>query len=262
MVMTDDPLFIEEVTNSGNGTISSVYNLVFERMGLPESLVVASFNRQAIILEQSDYPACTPYRFKTKERAGKFLFSEPVYFMLHYKLYQQASLPRLPDTVLCKNRKLRSLKAIIEHQPQAQFVIIPTNSYGDELDKQIAQLPSSSTISWSGTVPHDILSELFFYERGDYALMFPSEVHAHKELNTSATYRVYEMEGLEPYTLGYMMCNQHPESQVYLDKLNATVRSLYAHPDYLQAHLEPYAEYEHAQIRHILETTLIEAKAE
>jgi uncharacterized protein (TIGR02285 family) len=255
VVMTDSPSFIQQVTNQqGVGTISSVYSLLFAEVGLPKQLHLKSFNRQALILEQNEYAACTPYRFKTKERAEQFLFSDPIYFMLHYKLYQQMDLPPLPRQVLDDNGHVKSLNAIAAYEPQALFVIISSFSYGDTLDAQVAKLPSSSTIEWEGTVPHNVLSKLFFYGRGQYALMFPSEVHAYLQDNPTVTFRQYRMANLESHTLGYMMCNRHPDSADYLNKINQAIKGLYGKEAYLQAHLAPYAESEYAEIKAVVES--------
>lgn len=253
LVMTDSPQFIEQVNEKqGIGTISSVYSLLFEKIGLPEQLRYMPFNRQERALDQSDKAVCTPYRFKSAERAKKYIFSTPIYLLLHYRLYQQAYLPDLPAEVLDTNSNVKSLLAIAERQVNAKFLIISNNSYGDVLDKQISRLPSSSTLSWNGSIPHNKISNLFFHKRGEYALIFPSEMHAYTLSNPNAQYKSYRISNVDSFTYGYMMCNKHPKSYEYLDLVNNAIKPLYSSPEYLKAHLTPYSQSEHPHIINLI----------
>jgi len=172
--------------------------------------------------------------------------------LLHYRLYQQAYLPDLPQEVLNTNGHVKSLLAIAELQEDAKFLIISNYSYGDALDKQIALLSTDTTLSWKGNVPHNMISNLFFHDRGQYALMFPSEMHAYTIFDPEAQYKSYDISEVNSFTYGYMMCNKHPQSYNYLERVNSAITSLYKGPEYLEAHLLSYSESEHAKIVSII----------
>lgn len=249
IVMTDSQNFIEQVQSKSNaGTISSVYSLLYGEIGLPEQLVLLPLKRQNRALDQTDYAACTLYRFKTKARAAKYLFSVPIYFLLHYKLYQQPDLLLLPESVLDANGHISSLTAIHSLDEKAKFLIIPAYSYGDIIDLQIEALPDAAKIEWRGSNPHNKLSNLFFSNRGQYALMFPSEVKAHQLTHPDDQFNSYRISGLPYATLGYMMCNKHVDSYAYINTVNSGIKALYSTTEYLKAHTLPYSENEYEEI--------------
>lgn len=253
LVMSDSQDFIDSVTNgTGEGTISSVYTLLYREIGLPQKFSLTPLKRQNRALEQSDYPACALYRFKSKARAAKYAFSKPIYFLLHYKLYQQADSPPLPGSVLTPNGEVSSLTAVHDLMKSATFLIIPTYSYGDVLDSQISALPESAILNWVGNVPHNRISNLFFNKRTTFALMFPGEVQFYLSSNPNAKYQSYPIAGVPYETKGYMMCNKHPASYEYINQVNKAMSTLYTTPQYLLAHTRPYPPEEAENIRKAL----------
>ncbi|WP_395343161.1 hypothetical protein PN836_002775 [Ningiella sp. W23] len=239
LVMTDSHAFIEQVsTNNGVGTISSVYDLLYQRIGLPKNLAYVPLNRQNRLLELGEEPLCTLYRFKTKEREQRYFFSKPIYFLLHYKLYQQSDLPPLPSEILNEDGELISLNALADALPDSTFLLLPEFSYGNVLDPQIDALPNQSTLTWSGNEAHNRLSVLFLSRRGDFALMFPSEVFALGKVNPQLRYRSYSVAGVPSATFGYMMCTKHEATQRYIEEVNAAMSEIYRSDDYLNAHFD------------------------
>lgn len=254
MIMTDSEAFVTSVTNDeGYGTISTVYALLFNKIGLPEKITLTPLNRQDRILEQTEYAACSLYRFKTLQRAKKFAFSKMIYFMLHYRLYQQADESPLADDLLNQNRELTSLSALFEARPNSNLLVIPFLSYGDVIDAQLASVADSVKIEWSGGNPHNRLSSLFFAKRADYTLMFPAEVADYLKQNNSGTaYRRYSIANVDHATKGYMMCNKHPDAYAFIDKVNKALPELYRLPEYEKAHTDYYQESEHDSIKKLI----------
>lgn len=254
MIMTDSEAFVTSVTNDeGYGTISTVYALLFNKIGLPEKLTLTPLNRQDRILEQTQYAACSLYRFKTQERAKKFAFSKMIYFMLHYRLYQQFDESPLADDLLNQNGELTSLSALFEARPNSNLLIIPSFSYGDVIDAQLASVADSVKIEWSGGNPHNRLSSLFFAKRADYTLMFPAEVADYIKQNNSGTaYRRYSIANVDHATKGYIMCNKHPDAYAFIDKVNKALPELYRLPEYEKAHTDYYQESEHDSIKKLI----------
>lgn len=261
VIMTDSQGFIDQVTNNnGIGTISSVYSLLYQEIGLPKNLRLTPLNRQNRILDQMDYAACTLYRFKSSERAQKYAFSEPIYFLLHYRLYKHVDTPPMPPSAINSNNEIHSLLALYESNKAATFLFIPTYSYGDVLDKQIAALPTSAKVEWTGNSPHNRLSNLFFARRAHYALMFPGEVKEYMQFNPPQAYESFSVANVPSTTRGYMMCNKHPASYAYIDLVNKTMESLYSRPLYLEAHTSPYNESEHPLIKRKLKVLIKDNK--
>lgn len=259
--MTDSQGFIDQVTNNnGIGTISSVYSLLYQEIGLPENLRLTPLNRQDRMLVQMDYAACTLYRFKSSERALKYAFSEPIYFLLHYRLYKHVNTPPIPKSLLNNNDEIHSLFALYESNKAATFLFMPTYSYGDVLDAQIAALPASAKVEWTGNSPHNRLSNLFFARRAQYALMFPSEVKEYMQFNPPQAYESFSVANVPSTTYGYMMCNKHPASYAYIEKVNKTLDSLYSAPLYLEAHTSPYNESEYPLIKKTLQVLIKDNK--
>ncbi|WP_371194290.1 hypothetical protein [Glaciecola sp. SC05] len=247
--MSDSPQFIVNSTEGpGYGTISTVYGLLFKEIGLPSKLELVPLNRQNRILEQTEYAACSLYRFKNDERAQKYEFSEMVYFLLHYKLYQQAAMAPLSKGIVDENGAIESLSTVFTANSDATLLVMPSYSYGSLIDRQLAKLPSEVKIEWTGANPHNRLSSMFFNHRADYALMFPAEVAEYVKNNPDAVYRRYEIANVDSVTRGHMMCNKHPDSSAYIKKVNQALPKLYQHPDYQNAHTNYYDKSEHETI--------------
>ena len=206
-------------------------------------------NRQNREFEQTEYSVCSLYRFKNEVRAKKYAFSQMVYFMVHYNLYQQQDMPALDSKILNSDGHVKSLQEIATHYPQAKLLHIPSYSYGNILDKQINALPESSKASWAGISPHNRMSNLFFAQRAEFALMFPAEVASYLAVKPTSEYRKYRIEGVNYATKGYMMCNRHKDSYTYIAKVNEALQALYEQPEYLDAHLAAYSENEHLSIK-------------
>lgn len=249
MLMSDSQVFIKNATyGPGYGTISTVYAMLFKKIGAPKNLHLTPLNRQNRILDQLDYAACSLYRFKNHERSKKYAFSEMVYFQLHYKLYQQIHLPPLRADILNDKGQVRSLSALFTTAQDNTLLTIPAYSYGNVLDEQLAALPIKAKVEWSGNDPHNRLSSMFFAQRADFALMFPAEVADYARKNLNASFRRYDIAGVDSVTKGYMMCNKHPDSYAFIDKVNQALPALYSTQAYLKAHMDYYDESEHETI--------------
>lgn len=247
--MADNPTFITNVIGgTGSGTISKVYTLLFESIGVPEKFVMIPLNRQNRILKQVEYAACSLYRFKSEERAQKYAFSEMIYFFQHYKLYQQSTLEPLGKDILNESGDIRSLPILFNARPNGKLLTVPKHYYGSVLDQQLSQLPKDVKIDLIGSNPPDSLSRMFFSKRGDYALLFPSEVAAYLTQYPNNSYRRYALANVESATKGYMMCNKHPDSYTFINKVNQALPSLYKDPSYQKAHLDYYESSEHETI--------------
>lgn len=250
VVVSDSQAFIQQVNGpQGNGTISDVYSLLYQRIGIPPKLQFMPLKRQNRALDQSDYGLCTLYRFKNEARAKKYAFSNMVYFLAHYNLYQQSDMQPLADELLDERGHVKSLTTLMEAHPASTLLHIPSFSYGSELDTQLAMLPDSAKFGWAGTVPHNRLSNLFFAKRADFALIFPSEVAEYVSINPNTNYRRYRVAQVNYATKGYMMCNKHPDSYAYIERVNKALVELYKDPMYLKAHTDPYSESEFASIQ-------------
>lgn len=250
LVMTDSQPFLDQIKEQqGQGTISTVYNLLYQRIGVPQKLVLMPLNRQNREFDQTEYAVCSLYRFKNEVRAKKYAFSQMVYFMVHYNLYQQLDMPALDSNTLNNDGHVKSLQDIAIHYSQSKLLHIPSYSYGDLLDKQINALPESSKASWAGISPHNRMSNLFFAKRADFALMFPAEVASYIAVMPNSQYRKYRIAGVNYATKGYMMCNKHKDSYAYIAKVNEALQALYQEPEYLEAHLAAYSENEHVFIK-------------
>ena len=250
VVVTDSQAFIGQLNGTqGNGTISDVYSLLYQHIGIPPKLQFMPLKRQNRTLDQNDYGLCTLYRFKNEERAKKYAFSNMVYFLVHYNLYQQSDMQPLADELLDERGHVKSLALLMDAHPASKLLHIPAFSYGNALDRQLANLPDSTKFGFTGAVPHNRVSNLFFAERADFALIFPSEVAEYVSINPDVSYRRYRVAQVNYATKGYMMCNKHPDSYAYIERVNKALVELYKDPMYLKAHTDPYSESELASIK-------------
>ena len=254
LVVTDSQSFINQVQNNkGDGTISSAYSLLFEDIGLPKQLTLMPLNRQTLALNQNKFAVCALYRGKSADRIDKYAFSSATHFLLNYNLYQQIELPPIPEDLLDETGSLVSLSEVAKHTPSATFLILPAYSYGNLLDKQISSLPIENQITWSGTVPHNTISKLFFRKRADYALMYPGEVNFYLQNNENTEFRQYSIKGTQAATFGYMMCNKHPDSYAYIETVNKSLKGLYPTHSFFTAHTGAYSVADHSIIAQVIE---------
>jgi uncharacterized protein (TIGR02285 family) len=221
------------------GVVSSAYNLLFQRISYPERLEYLPLNRIFKELENDQKPVCTLFKMKTQEREKKFQFSLPIHFLSSIRLYQNAKREPLKKAYLNEESEVKSLSDLLNDSTQGTLLVEKDFSYGDLLDKQIqANLGNKKTVSFVA-VGHSKVSVLFFAERTSLALMYPGEVAEYLAGNpeSEGTYRAYKIQGLESELDGHVMCNNHPDSTEYIERVNKAMKAIYQTDAYYQAHL-------------------------
>jgi len=176
---------------------------------------------------------CVVNKLKTKERLTKYLFSQPINLFLSHRLYQLSSSPPLFTDGSLEHSI--SLADLFEQKPFAKVLVSSQVSYGDYLDKKIAQLPKVNKITRHAGEHDTGLLNMFVMGRAEYAILYPHQVYDSK-LTFKA--RSYAISSIAPYVLGHLMCTKNQISAAFIKKVNHHINQKENLDKLLRIHLD------------------------
>ncbi|WP_218313175.1 hypothetical protein [Alteromonas antoniana] len=252
--MSDFSAKLENETYDGALYVS--YRLLLNELDAPLDFIYAPYKRTQRLLTEAE-PACTFYALKTAPREQAHYFSLPLTFLSTPRLYIRGDKP-LDDDLLNENGELKSLEAFFDAKPDALMLLIDGVSYGDALDSRLAALSERNIVKRASGDRHNKLSGMFFRDRVDIALIYPQEVKQHLALNPEDTepFQSYVIAGVPATTSGYIMCNQYPQTEALIARVNQALMRLYDTTAFIEGQLRhsPGSEFP------VLEAAILEAK--
>ena len=246
LIIYDDKSFSKKVAaKEGSGTSSQTMILLFEQLESPFTLAYVPLARHSREMSQTDRAVCVLFRLKTQKRDEQYLFSRPVAFQSSHRLYMQAQLPPLPPELLNAQGSVISLKAVLDAYPNSSLVLTKGASYGTYLDTQIAKLSSKQLNLVQGNFSHGVNVKMFGYNRAEFTIVSPTEMHAYQAENQDFSYQAYSITGIPKTITSHIMCNDTQTSRKVLNEINEALSHLYKAPSFLKAHydFQPIAEH-------------------
>ncbi|WP_031569968.1 transporter substrate-binding domain-containing protein [Rheinheimera texasensis] len=226
-----------DMLNSG-GTDQSAdidtVRLLFKAIATPLQVQQMPIARTDRMMEQG-LPVCSLNRVKSAERASKYLFSLPVNFYLGYQLYQHAAAEAVPPALLNKQGQIRSLKALLQQYPRQQIVVPKDYSFGDALDKAVAELPARQITAISTSHYYQHFVAMFEAGRADFILLYPTEMQAYLQKNTALKVRQYPLAQAPAYASGHLMCADSALTRAFVKKVDAALKQLYRQQAFVEA---------------------------
>ncbi|MCO4799339.1 MAG: hypothetical protein KC484_09000 [Colwelliaceae bacterium] len=175
---------------------------------------------------------CVVNKIKTKERLEKYIFSKPINLFLGRRLYQHSAYSPL-STMYSPDYQVNLLELFNERK-NSQLLISGQISYGDILDEQIAALPNKNKITRQSSEHDSGIINMFSLGRAEFALLYPHRVFTFK---SNLVARSFEIESIEPYALGHLMCTNNSETHALIDRVNEHLNSENSFNKLLEYHL-------------------------
>ena len=111
--------------------------------------------------------------------------------------------------------------------------MIGQNSYGEVLDKQLAKLPRDNLLERVGMEIDAGITQMFGKGRAEFALIYPLQLI---DYPIDLPMRSYELQGVKPYMLGYVMCNKTAANQWLVERINQRLRIAYKSGEFATVH--------------------------
>lgn len=197
-------------------------------------------------------PVCSLNRVKSAERASKYLFSLPVNFYLGYQLYQHAAAEAVPPVLLNKQGQIRSLKALMQQFPRQQIVVPKDYSFGDALDKAVAELPARQITAISTSHYYQHFVAMFEAGRADFILLYPTEMQAYLQKNPALKVRQYPLAQAPAYASGHLMCADTALTRAFIQKVDAALKQLYQQQAFVEANSYTLSKADQRKIQQII----------
>ena len=211
-------------------------NIQFEYMNTKRSLA----------LMDQDENICVVNKIKTKQRLSKYVFSQPINLFLSRRLYQNASFSPIVKPSHGIDTSV-TLAEVFNAKPNSQVIVSGHISYGDNLDKQIANLAVKNKIERYSSEHETGLINMFAKGRTEFALLYPQQVHG---FSGKISFRSYEVATVSPYILGHLMCTDNVETNKFVARINQQLAKLHRTSELLSMHLAFITPNESATFRH------------
>ena len=240
--------------NSGGSDHSAdidTVRLLFKAIATPLQVQQMPIARTDRMMEQG-LPVCSLNRVKSTERASKYLFSLPVNFYLGYQLYQHAAAAAVPPAQLDKQGQIRSLKALMQHYPRQQIVVPKDYSFGDSLDKAVAELPARQITAISTWHYYQHFVAMFEAGRADFILLYPTEMQAYLQKNPALKVRQYPLAQAPAYASGHLMCADSALTRKFVEKVDAALTQLYRQQAFVEANSYTLSKDDQRKIQQII----------
>ncbi len=192
---------------------------------------------RAFALMDNGEAVCVVNKISNPQRREKYAISIPLNFFQSVRLYQLASLPPISDKLLNGDNQLHSLHETLTQYPDAAIILPRDFSYGKKLDSDIAKADPEQIIWLPSDIYFERFMQLFFKRKVGFALIFPSIHDRAMRYVSSVPVREYEVEGVEAFTSGHVLCADTQRGREAIAAINDAIVSLYASPAYLQTHL-------------------------
>lgn len=243
-----------DMLNSG-GTDQSAdidtVRLLFKAIATPLQVQQMPIARTDRMMEQG-LPVCSLNRVKSAERASKYLFSLPVNFYLGYQLYQHAAAEAVPPALLNKQGQILSLKALLQQYPRQQIVVPKDYSFGDALDKAVAELPARQITAISTSHYYQHFVAMFEAGRADFILLYPTEMQAYLQKNPALKVRQYPLAQAPAYASGHLMCSNTAQTRAFVKKVDAALKQLYRQQAFVEANSYTLSAADRRKIQQII----------
>mgnify|MGYP000197197817 CR=1 FL=1 len=190
-----------------------------------------TLKRSMIYMDRGD-SICITDRVKTPEREAKYLFSKPVNIFMSRRLYFNDTSKKVPE--LDANKPVDIVK-LFENNKDITLLLSNQMSYGKKLDKLIDKIPQRTKTYRDGAAHDYGILNMFAKKRADFALLFPQQVFGYEIDITSVN---YEIAGIKPYIVGYLMCSNTPSMKSFIQQFNQKLDNLYKNGELLNAHLK------------------------
>lgn len=237
-------------SDEANTTLEEVHKMVFGQMDeapnvhyLPAARIMQKLNEAS--------PICAVSRLKTEERET-YLFSSPVAAFLSPRLFQPASNQPISDDWLDHQGHVESMPALFNSGEHGTLLLLRTRSYGDFLDRQIAQIEDSYLRYRWGADGNNKDVQMLLKERADFILVYPANVYLEKSRFGGPPLRSYAIHGAPQYALSYTMCNDRPASRAWLARFNRAMAAVYGSDEYINAHLNYVADESKAELKAVM----------
>jgi len=220
-LIADSAAFTDDLRNAHtNGIVTGANNLLFKSLGGIENVEYLPVKRAMIAIDQSLEAVCLLNRHQTAAREVNYLLTKPIFALLNQKLYQPADKPALSAELLNEFGQLTSLAKVFEEKPNDRLLVLPLRSYGDVIDKMIAEVPKKNLVKTTNINMQSSSSKMLFSKRAEYSIIYPGEVFEYKQEHPDLEYRSYTLAGTDEAIFGRIMCNKHPDSQAFIEKVN------------------------------------------
>lgn len=206
--------------NKGENNLSASTNLYALKKELNNIHFEYMTTKRSLQFMDEGKNICVVNKIKTKERLGKYIFSKPINLFLGRRLYQHSAYSPL-STMYSPDYQVNLLE-LFEERKNSQLLISGQISYGDVLDEQIAALPNKNKITRQSSEHDSGIINMFSLGRAEFALLYPQRVFTYKS-NLAA--RSFEIESIEPYALGHLMCTNTPETLALIARINEHLSS-------------------------------------
>jgi len=169
---------------------------------------------------------CIANKVKTKERADKFYFSDPVVMYPGLRLYSTRPLPGVSGRV--------NIKWLLSQNPRLTIGIPKGQFFSEQLNNELASISSRQKID----VSTDIITHLqaFSKQRFDMKIEFPVVMENRWHYVSDKPLFSYSLIGAYPYTLGYLMCSKSEGNKQFLADFNRSLAELKQQDVYREHH--------------------------
>jgi uncharacterized protein (TIGR02285 family) len=251
----DDGATVELLNKGGaDGTANIDTNLLlFKALADAPSVHEMPLARTDWMMEQG-LPVCSLNRVKSRARSAKYLFSLPVNFYLGYQLYQHSAAEPLPPSLLNNKGQVTTLKALLRRYPDNQIVVPKSYSFGDALDRAVAEIPPRQITAISTSHYYQNFVAMFKAGRADFILIYPTEMRAYLQNNPELKVRHYPLAQAPVYSTGHLMCADTVQTREFIQRVDAVLRKLYRQPDFIAANSRTLAATEALAIRRAIKT--------
>ena len=217
----DDSIHDNPMANVHVKTLS----LINKKLGISNQLIQAPFLRVKRRLESSQ-PTCSPAKLKTSDREKSYLFSAPTGLTLSYRLFSKTDIAHSHPQLFNRDGHLIHLNKLTDVNPNFRILQFSKQSYGDVLDTQLNSIHPINKVSISSTETFEKTSDLFLKNRADFLLTAPV-IFIRSYPQQIKSLHSYIVEGQQPYFVGYLMCNDFPETRQYLSDFNRQLFKFY-----------------------------------
>lgn len=187
--------------------------------------------------EDTDDAICALFKLKSSEREARYYFSLPIGFMQTHRLFLRKDMGPLDASLINKQGELKQISNLFEVYPDKTLILWENISQGDYIDRALDKVAEKNKVSIQGMTSYTNLAKLILRSRADFAILPPAELTHHEKDASSLNLLSYRIEGIEPVSKVYMMCNKSDASKRFLATVNKIIRGLYKTPEYMSASL-------------------------
>lgn len=195
---------------------------------------------------------CIVNKIKTPEREKKYLFSKPVNFFEAQRLYQRTELPVIADTFLDKQGAVKSIHDVINSQPESTILTPADFSFGERIDQDLELINKNQKIPISNEAYFGSSMKMFAFKRTDYAIVFPVELYRKSGEDKTHDVRSYSIADNPKYIAGRFWCSDSPASRQLIAMVNKVAKTLYADPQFIEAHTRYLPQQSAVAIKNII----------